>query len=148
MKKIALSCVFVVSMMNLAVAEVVVESPWVREGPPNAKTLAAYMVLRNDDDSAEILKGATASGFEGVEIHRTVMEEGVATMVPQESLTIPSKGSVTLAPGGLHLMLINGKKPVKTGDSVELTLRFSDGETIDVDAPVRTSPASAGHASH
>lgn len=135
--------------MNMAYADIVVESPWVREGPPNAKTLAAYMVLRNDGDRTEVLKGVSTPAFEKVEIHRTVMEEGVATMVPQESLTIPQGQSVTLEPGGFHLMLINAKKALKEGEDVELTLRFNDGENIDIDAPVRKDPAaSSQHHNH
>ncbi|CAK0751300.1 periplasmic copper chaperone A [Gammaproteobacteria bacterium] len=130
-------------------ADVVVESPWVREAPPTAKMLASYMVLRNNGDSVEVLKGATAKGFNQVEIHLTTVKDGVASMEAQESLSIPAQGSVSLAPGGYHLMLIEGDHPLKEGETVKLSLQFNDEKTIDVEAPVRKdATAPEGHGGH
>lgn len=131
---IAVTCL---SMMSPVSADVSVESPWVREAPPTAKMLASYMVLRNNGDANEILKSATAKGFKRVEIHRTMIKDGIASMEAQNSLSIPAKDSVALMPGGYHLMLIDGDHPLKAGESVELSLTFDNQKTLEVQAPVR-----------
>jgi copper(I)-binding protein len=46
-----------------------------------------------------------------------------------------------LAPAGYHLMLMKAVSPVKPGDTVKLTLKFSDGSTLTTDFMAR--PANA-----
>jgi hypothetical protein len=111
--------------------------------------LAGYMVLRNNGDTAQVLEGATASGFEQVEIHRTTIHDGMASMEGMDSLSIPPQDSVQLAPGGYHLMLMMGSRPLQEGDTVDFSLRFKDGKTLEVHAPVRKdSMATEGHQHH
>jgi terC protein len=47
---------------------------------------------------------------------------------------VPKNGEVMLAPGGLHVMLIDLNKPLKDGDKVDLELKFSNGETMKFDS--------------
>jgi hypothetical protein len=126
--------------MTLVQADVVVESPWVREAPPTAKMLAGYMVLHNQGDAVQVLDGASAVGFDEVEIHKTTIHDGIASMQAQDSLSIPPQDSVKLAPGGYHLMLMQGAQPLKEGDTVAISLKFKDGKTLEVQAPVRKDP--------
>jgi hypothetical protein len=108
--------------------------------------LASYMVLRNKGDSVEVLEDVEASGFEEVQIHRTTIHDGVASMEEQDNLPIPPQGSVELAPGGYHLMLMMGDHPLKEGEVVKLTLSFKDGKTLEIQAPVRKdATAPEGH---
>ena len=60
-----------------------------------------------------IIVGASSPQFEMVEIHRTEIVDGMARMIPQDRLPVPAGGSVTLEPGGLHLMLIQAKQPLQ-----------------------------------
>lgn len=57
----------------------------------------------------------------GAELHRTVVHDGVARMEPVPALTVAPGATVTLAPGGLHLML-----PARDAAPV-LELRTADG---------------------
>ena len=67
-------------------------------------------------------------------------------MVQIDSIEVPAEGSVSLKPGGLHIMLMDVKKPMKAGDKVNLTLKFSDGRIVEViDIPVKNLETS-GHA--
>lgn len=120
-----------------AAAVIAVHEPWVREAPPTADMLAAYMHLKNDTDQEVVLIGASSSEFGKVEIHNSIVENGVAKMIPQAQLVIAPKQDVILSPGGLHLMLINPKQPLKSGDKVNLTLNFKDGATQAVQAEVK-----------
>jgi copper(I)-binding protein len=52
------------------------------------------------------------------------------------SIDIKAKGEAVLKPGGLHVMMIDLKAPMKEGDVVPITLSFDDGSSKQVDAKV------------
>lgn len=114
-----------------------VGNAWVRQGPPTAQVLAAYMTLENPGTRDIAVIGASSPQFETVEIHRTEIVDGMARMIPQERLTIPAGGSVVLEPGGLHLMLINARQPLPADATVQIELHLDAGGSLKVDAPVR-----------
>ena len=95
---------------------------------------AAYMVLENTTDQPVTLTQATFNNCKKVEIHESKEEKGIHTMRPLTSITIPPKGSVTLKPGGLHIMLIKITKTYHIGDTADLTLSFK--ELGDVTIPI------------
>jgi periplasmic copper chaperone A len=72
-------------------------------------------------------------------LHETV-ENASGSMVMQEKkggFTIPAKGSLELAPGGNHLMLMDLTGPIKAGDDVTFTLTMKDGSTYEFTAPAK-----------
>lgn len=125
-----------------------VSGAWVRQGPPTAQVLAAYMTLENPSAQAVAITGANSPQFATVEIHRTEIIDGMARMIPQERLTVPAGASVTLEPGGLHLMLINAKQPLTADATVQIELRIEGGDSITVDAPVRADAGMPGGMDH
>lgn len=114
-----------------------VENAWIREAPPGASALAGYMTLHNNGDKARVLTGAESVAFGNVMLHRTVMEEGMAKMIHQMSITIPAGESLTFKPNDYHIMLMKPKHPLKAGDKVDVTLSFKNGETLIVTHEVR-----------
>ena len=40
---------------------------------------------------------------------------------------LPAGETVSLEPGGLHIMLIRLTRPIQEGESIEITLRFAGG---------------------
>ena len=44
---------------------------------------------------------------------------------------------LSMAPGGLHLMLTGLNRALRAGDTVSLTLTLADGRTVPVSMPVR-----------
>lgn len=128
-----------------------VSDAWVRQGPPTAQVLAAYMTLENPGTQEIAIIGAGSPQFETVEIHRTEIVDGMARMIPQERLAIPAGGNVALEPNGLHLMLINAKQPLAAGAVVRIELRLEGGGSVTVDAPVRADagmPEGMDHSQH
>ena len=97
---------------------------WVREAPPNATAMAGYVTIINNTDQAHILNSAKSEQFKMVEIHRTIVENGVAKMRRQKNLPIPASGSLKLEPGSYHLMLMKPKSAIKANDDVEITLCY------------------------
>ncbi|MDM7321994.1 MAG: copper chaperone PCu(A)C [Gammaproteobacteria bacterium] len=120
-----------------ALAEVKVINPWVPEAPPNAQALAAFMVLENDGEQVVKVTNAWAPGFDTIELHRSVEENGMHKMIKQDALIIPAKGKLELKPGGYHVMLIGVHNPPKAGDVIPLRLDFEGLPSQTVEVPVK-----------
>ncbi len=121
---------------------VVATGAWARTSPASAEAGAAYMTLTNTTDSDVELVGASvpASVAAVTEVHETSMAEGgMMSMQPVTSLTVPADGSVELAPGGYHIMMLQLAGPLVAGDDVPITLSFADGDEVQVIAEVRDS---------
>jgi periplasmic copper chaperone A len=120
-----------------AADDLLVDDPWIREAPPGASALAGYMRLVNHSDASIHLVGAQSDAFDHVMLHRTEEVDGVARMVHQHQVTVPSGETVEFAPGGLHLMLMHPTEDPRPGDVIEVRLRFSDDRSLDVSFTVR-----------
>lgn len=123
----------------IAVAQppITVTDAWVRAAPPTATMTAGYLTLHNRTGTEVVLTAVSSPQYEGVELHRSRIVDGVARMEPVESIAVPARGELVLAPGGLHLMLIGPREPAAEGDAVDLTLVFADGWQLDLAVPVR-----------
>ncbi|MCV6636100.1 copper chaperone PCu(A)C [Candidatus Albibeggiatoa sp. nov. NOAA] len=124
-----------------------VDGAWVRAVPPNSKVTAAYMNIHNASDQAiDLISGATEA-FKTVELHQTVFEGEMAKMVKQEKITVPAQGTTALKPGDYHIMLIGRQVDLKAGDTVELTLQFSDetSQTLEIEVKQADMPAMKHH---
>lgn len=120
-----------------AAAGLVLHDPWVREAPPMASMLAGYVTIENTGAKAEAIVSASSPAFGDVEIHRTIIKDGMARMIKQDRLVIPAHGKMVLAPGGYHLMMMMPKRPLHAGDTVEVTLSLENGQKITTTMPVR-----------
>ncbi|MGB9577689.1 MAG: copper chaperone PCu(A)C [Halothiobacillaceae bacterium] len=118
-------------------AEVKVVEPWIPEAPPNAQALGAFMVLENDEDREVKVINAWAPGFDTIELHKSVEENGMHKMIKQDALVIPPMGSLELRPGSYHVMLIGVHKPPKAGDVIPLRLDFEGLPSQTIQVPVK-----------
>jgi copper(I)-binding protein len=98
---------------------------------------AVYMHIQNTGAAADKLLSVETDVAMMVGIHQSVVENGMAKMLPVEGgLDIPAGGSVELKPGGYHIMLMDVKKPLKPGDSLNLILKFASGIEARLTVPV------------
>jgi hypothetical protein len=116
--------------------QVTVDNPYVRLAPPNAPATGAFMVIRNNGDKDVKVVKADNPLSRATELHTHINDGGVMKMRPVPAIDIKAKGEAVLKPGGLHVMLIDLKAPMKEGDSVPVTLTFDDGSSKQVDARV------------
>lgn len=114
-----------------------VESPWVREAPPGARVVGAYMTLVNDSDRADRLLSVKSPLAGEIEIHRMTIKNGMMDMEAIPFLTVPAHGEVKLQPGGIHLMIYGMKRELKEGDRLPLELKFEHAGAKLIEAPVR-----------
>ena len=126
-----------------AADDITVKDAWVREAPPGVTVLAAYLTIDNKSAKSQTLSGASSPQFDSVEIHRTEIKSGVASMVAVPRIAIDAQGTLTFAPNGYHLMLIGPRQPVHAGDHVELKLQFDDHAAQTIHATVRADDAPA-----
>lgn len=120
---------------------------WIREGPPNAMALAGYLIIENKGAKDRQLIGVSSTSFDHVELHRSQLEDGVAKMIPQDSMPVPAGGRLELKPGDYHLMMMQPEQALKAGDGVEAVLRFDDGEEIPAHFSVKKVKG-GGHDHH
>ena len=128
---------FLLAAVTPAYADVDVESLWLRESIPGQPNGAGFGVLRNRGTEDMLLVGASTSVANDVEIHQHVREGEQMRMEQMDVLVIPAGASVTLQPGGYHLMLMQLNEPLRIGNAHEVTLIFSDGSSLNVAAEVR-----------
>jgi len=128
------------SLLTVAESTLQVEDAWVREAPPNAHMMAAYMTLMNRGAGDAVLTQVDSPAFGHVMLHKSEVVDGVARMIHQHEIVIPAHGSVELKPGSFHLMMPAPDKRLVEGDRVDFVLTFSNGDTIRVQADVRKKP--------
>lgn len=144
-KRFAVGVLLLTSLIALADSAIVVRDAWVREAPPGAAVLAAYLTLENPESKADKLVAVRGADFGKIEIHATEIRAGVARMIALDALPIPPHAAVKLAPGGHHLMLHRPRRALTAGMSIKLELRFDSGAHLTVVAPVRRAESGAVH---
>jgi len=128
------------SLLATADSTLLVENAWVREAPPNAHMMAAYMTLNNTGADDAVLTQVDSPAFGHVMLHKSEVVDGVARMIHQDEIVIPARGAVELKPGSFHLMMPAPEKRLVEGDRVDFILTFADGATTRVQADVRKKP--------
>ena len=110
----------------LVASDVVIKKPL-----PGMRMSAGYINLRNDSDDPITITGVASPQFESVQVHETIIEDGISRMIELGELSIPPASTVTLEPGGKHLMLM---RPTGNLDTVTLEFRSGDLVVLRVDA--------------
>ncbi|MDR3416242.1 MAG: copper chaperone PCu(A)C [Nevskia sp.] len=105
-----------------------VEDGWIPQAPPVATVMAGYARLSNGGDRPLHVDAVKGADFGSVELHQMSMQNGMMQMRPLRGLDLPAHGSVELAEGGKHLMLLNPRHPLQPGDNV--TLEFHCGKQV------------------
>lgn len=117
--------------------------PWTRATPPTAPSGGGFLTVTNAGATADRLVSATAATAGQVQIHEMKMDGSIMRMRELENgLEIPPGATVTLAPGGFHLMLMGLKEPFKEGTRIPVTLVFEKAGKIDVELMVMALGAS------
>ena len=137
MRQLVLLATLFLAQTVYAGSEIEITDIWVREAPPGARMLAAFMVIQNTGDQDAVLSGVDSPAFNHVMLHRSIMADGVARMQHQDEITIPAGGSVSLEPGSFHLMMPAPETRLQAGDQVEFLLHFADDSCVRVTADVK-----------
>jgi len=136
MKSVVFLFVFCIFYINTAFAHTSILDAQVRAFIPGASNSVAYFTLENDTKDTRTLLSAEVDGIKRVEIHQHEFIDGMMKMSQLHSLDIKPYSQVQFRPGGLHLMLFNPIQSPKSGGKITLTLHFTKGEAIFIQADV------------
>lgn len=136
MKKLFL--VLMALSISLVASTIEVKDSYVRATPPGLPNSAAFMSIVNKSKNDIALVEAKSTIAKAVELHTHDMKNGVMKMYQVPKIDIKANSTVTLQPGGFHVMLIGLTQPLKVDEKVNFTFKFSDGQEIKITAPIKT----------
>ena len=126
-----------------------VEHAWARATAGSAKVGAAYLTVFNDGTDMDRLMAAASPVAAKAELHSVVMEGGVMSMRPVEAVEVHPGEPVVLQPGGIHIMLMGLKRPLKEGETIPMRLAFERAGVVEFEVLVLKAgsmgPQSHGH---
>jgi copper(I)-binding protein len=130
---------------DYVVGDLRIGHPWIRATPNVAPTAAAYLTVTNRGHAPDRLLGGVSPDAASVEPHSMSMAGGVMRMRRlAEGFPIAPGATLSLAPGGGHLMLIAPRRPFRVGDKVPVTLKFAGAGAVKVEFAVEAGlPAAA-----
>lgn len=118
---------------------VTIGGAWARAAQSGG-TSAAYMTITNGTLADDTLVSVSTSAAASASLHETKTDaSGMTGMQPVDGIKIPAGGTVSLEPGGYHVMLMELTGNLAAGQTVRLTLTFKGAGAIDVSAEVRAS---------
>jgi copper(I)-binding protein len=113
-----------------------VDTPWIFAVPPGAKDTAAFMSFVNTGAKPIRITGGKTEIAERMAPMITTKTEGRLGMKDVSYIEVPAGGTVTLKPGGDHLMIYGLKKPLTPGQNVPIIVTLEPGGTMTVNAIV------------
>lgn len=109
---------------------------------PNSDTVTQgglFLTINNTGSTPDTLKAVQTSIAARAELHNVATVNGQMKMILQDNIPIPANSTVTLAPGGLHIMVFNFNQPLIVGQKVPVTLQFEKAGSITIQAEIRKS---------
>ena len=120
-------------------AQTTVKDPWVRGTVAGQKATGMFGQVTSTSGGKLVSASSPVAGV--VEIHEMVMDGNVMKMRAIAGLELPAGKPVDLKPGGYHVMLMDLKQELKTGESVPVTLVIEGAggkrESVELKAPVK-----------
>ena len=114
-----------------------VHGGWVRLPPVAMPMMAGFGRIENRCASPVTIVGVSSPAFGEVSLHETRIIDGVSRMRALPELRIAPDGAATLKPGGMHLMLMQPRAPLKAGSKVVVEFALRGGGMLRGELVVR-----------
>lgn len=133
---IALTLTAIIALSTGASAsDVIVKDAFARaSATPTTTTGAVYLTISSPE--SDRLTAVYSLSSASAHIHQTKDEGGVMKMEMLDSLKIAAGTDMVLAPGGLHIMLVDLYAPLKEGEKIAMQLTFEKAGQISFFVPV------------
>ena len=118
----------------------VVRDGWIRLVPGMDSMQAGFGRIENRCTTPATIVGARSPAHGMAELHETKIIDGVNRMRAVPQLRIAPDDAAVLKPGGLHLMLMEARAPLKVGTRVAIEFPLQDGRVVRGEFVVK-SPA-------
>jgi copper(I)-binding protein len=130
---------------DVMIGQLKISAAWARATPKGASIGGGYMTVTNMGNEPDRLVGGASDVAKQVEVHEMSMDNGVMKMrMLSSGLEIKPGQTVTLKPGGYHIMFTGLKEPLKQGEHFEATLTFAKAGKAEVDFTVEGLGAMQG----
>ncbi|MBN9063125.1 MAG: hypothetical protein BGP06_02065 [Rhizobiales bacterium 65-9] len=129
----------------------IVENVWARATPTGAKIGGGYLTVKNNGKEPDRLVGFSSPLADHGELHEMAMTDGVMKMREVRGIDIAPGETISLKPGGLHLMFVDIKRALTSGETIKGRLVFEKAGPVDVEfsvAPIGASRAPGEHSHH
>lgn len=138
------------AFIGTAHAQPKIADAWARPTVQGQNAGGGYLRIDNKGGAADRLLAASADVSASVELHTMTMEGDVMRMRRVDGIDVPAGQVVELKPGGLHVMFMGLKAPLRTGTSFPLTLKFEKAGEVKTTVQVapRASNEAGGHGGH
>jgi copper(I)-binding protein len=120
--------------------DIAIAAPWSRAAGQGG-TGAGFLAISNRGTVADRLVSASSPAARTTELHTHVRDGDVMRMRPVPAIELPPGQTVTLQPGGLHLMLIGLNRPLQAGQGVPVTLVFERAGPVQVELAIQGAGA-------
>jgi periplasmic copper chaperone A len=132
---------------EIRAGDLVIAEPWSRAAIQGGQG-AGYLRITNRGAAPDRLLSASSPAAGRLELHTHVRDGEVMRMREVPAIDIPPGQTVTLQPGGLHLMLVGLSRPLRQGETVPVTLRFERAGTVEVPLAVQAAGARGPGGAH
>lgn len=114
-----------------------VSDAWIRATVPGQMASGAFMRITSQETARLVSFSTDLAGTH--QLHEMRMEGDVMRMREVPEVSLPASKTVVLGPGGMHLMLIDLKKPLQAGETAPITLlvQLSNGQQVRVTTEAR-----------
>jgi len=120
-----------------------IDNPWSRATVSAAPNGVVYVTIKNTGQTADKLIDVASPAADQAQVHDMKVEGDVSQMWLIGEIDIPAGQTVTLAPNGLHIMLLGLKKPLELAQTFPLTLTFEKAGSVTVEVTVEPAGAMA-----
>ena len=148
-RSVIMSAVFICAVPTIGFAQdakvggILVNGAYTRATVPGQAAAGGFMKITSSG-AADQLISASSAVSDDVQLHTMIMDGNVMRMRKVKQIDVPANGAVELKPGGLHLMFMNIKAPLKAGELVPVKLKFAKAGEVEVKMPVN-APGGHGH---
>ena len=122
--------------------EIEIKGAWARASV--GKNGATYLTIQNHGDRAHLLIGAETPLAKKVEIHTHTIDGQIMRMRKTDRISIAPNKSIKMAPGGIHLMLLNLERKLQQGEEFPLVVKFQSIDPINIKVKVEGIGAMRG----
>lgn len=124
-----------------SLAQVKVEGAWARPTVPGQQAGGGYLSVISA--TADRIVGGSTPVAQRFELHTMSMKGDVMEMRQLDAIDLPAGTKVELKPGGLHVMFMGLKEPLKVGSKVPVTLKLEKSGEMKVEFDVMARPPAA-----
>lgn len=131
---------------TVTLGDLKISAPFARATLPNQPVAGGFLTITNSGEAGDTLIAARSPVAGRMEVHEMAMDGNVMRMRElEDGLSVPAGETVTLEPGGYHIMFMDLAESLTEGDSAEVTLTFEEAGEVTLSMPVVARDAGAAH---